>query len=280
MPKFIPSHKPNLYLSGMHLMHGLFMGSFKTIIDWRSIIFYAIKDAYKPRCRTKMTHFETLRLNMVNSQLLPNAITSKELLNAFRDLKRENFVPAAQKSLAYIDRDLNIVTENGQNRFILDPMVQAKLVQAATVKPSDIVLDVACSTGYSTALLAKLANMVVGIEADTEIANMATKHIELQEIDNAVIVNDPLADGYKKEAPYDVIIINGLVEEVPEELFEQLAENGRLVAVEISDKSSISAPLGHAYLYHKTHNVVAKRMIFDASPSKLGDFNKDVEFSL
>ncbi|MGL1920121.1 MAG: protein-L-isoaspartate O-methyltransferase [Hyphomicrobiales bacterium] len=227
-----------------------------------------------------MTHFETLRLNMVNSQLLPNAITSKELLDAFRNLKRENFVPAAQQSVAYIDRDLTIVTPNKQNRFILDPMVQAKLIQAADINPTDIVLDVACSTGYSTALLSKLANMVVGIEADQEIADMATKNMELQEIDNAVIVFDPLADGYKKEAPYDVIIINGLVEEVPQELFDQLADNGRLVTVELSDESSISAPLGHGYLYHKTHNVIAKRMIFDASSNKLTDFNKAVEFSL
>lgn len=229
-----------------------------------------------------MTHFETLRKNMVNSQLLPNAITSKELLSAFRQLKRENFVPAAQQALAYIDRDLAIDNNGGndQKRFILDPMVQAKLIQAASVKPTDIVLDVACATGYSTALLAQLANMVVGIEADEKIAELAAKHIERQEIDNAVIIFDPLADGYKKEAPYDVIVINGLIEQVPQELFDQLAEGGRLIAIEISDKSSISAPLGHAFLYHKTNNVIAKRMIFDASPTKLDDFNKIVEFAL
>ncbi|MBL1421184.1 MAG: protein-L-isoaspartate O-methyltransferase [Alphaproteobacteria bacterium] len=229
-----------------------------------------------------MTHFDILRKNMVNSQLLPNAITSKELLDAFRQLKRESFVPAAQQAMAYIDRDLKINTgaKNGEERFLLDPMVQAKLIQAAGVKPTDIVLDVACATGYSTALLAQLANMVVGIEANAKIAKLAARHIEQQEIDNAVIICDPLADGYKKEAPYDVIVINGLVEQVPQELFDQLAEDGRLIVVEVSDKSTISAPLGHAFLYHKTHNVVAKRMIFDASPTKLADFNKLVEFVL
>lgn len=226
-----------------------------------------------------MTHFDILRKNMVNSQLLPNAITSKELLNAFRELKRESFVPTAQQALAYIDRDLQINID-GDERFLLDPMVQAKLIQAVGVKPTDIVLDVACATGYSTALLAQLANMVVGIEANAKIAELAAQHIEQQEIDNAVIICDPLADGYKKEAPYDVIVINGLVEQVPQELFDQLAEDGRLIAVEVSDKSTISAPLGHAFLYHKTHNVVAKRMVFDASPTKLVDFNKLVEFIL
>lgn len=229
-----------------------------------------------------MTHFDTLRKNMVNSQLLPNAITSKGLLEAFRELKRENFVPASQQSLAYIDRDLYIdaETSNGEKRFILDPMVQAKLVQAANIKPTDIVLDVACATGYSTALIAKLANMVVGIEADEKIAALASTYIEQQEIDNAVIIHDRLADGYKKEAPYDVIIINGLVEDVPQELFDQLSDDGRLIAVQVSDVSSISAPLGHAFVYHKTHDVIAKRMIFDASPNKLNDFNKIAAFSL
>ena len=229
-----------------------------------------------------MTHFDILRKNMVNSQLLPNAITSKELLDAFRQLKRENFVPTSQQALAYIDRDLQIKADpqDGETRFILDPMVQAKLIQAVDVKPSDIVLDVACSTGYSTALLAKLANMVVGIEANQKIADLATQHIEQQEIDNAVIICDPLADGYKKEAPYDVIVVNGLVEQVPQELFDQLAEGGRLIAIEVSDKSTISAPLGHAFLYHKKHEVLAKRMIFDASPTKLNDFDKAVEFAL
>lgn len=229
-----------------------------------------------------MTNFDTLRMNMVNSQLLPNAITSKELLEAFRELKRENFVPESQQGLAYIDRDLSIdaATSNGEKRFILDPMVQAKLVQAANIKPTDIVMDVACATGYSTALIAKLANMVVGIEADEKIAALATSYIEQQEIDNAVIIHDPLADGYKKEAPYDVIVINGLVEEVPQELFDQLADDGRLIVVQVSDKSSISAPLGHAFLYHKTHQAIAKRMVFDASPTKLNDFNKAPEFAL
>lgn len=228
-----------------------------------------------------MTHFDILRKNMVNSQLLPNAITSKELLNAFRQLKRESFVPASQRASAYIDRDLQInLSTDDDERFLLDPMVQAKLIQAVDVKPTDIVLDVACATGYSTALLAQLANMVVGIEANAKIAELAAQHIEQQEIDNAVIICDPLADGYKKEAPYDVIVINGLVEQVPQELFDQLAEDGRLIVVEVSDKSTISAPLGHAFLYHKTHNVVAKRMVFDASPTKLNDFNKLVEFIL
>ena len=234
------------------------------------------------RYGTKMTDFNTLRENMVNSQLLPNAITSKQLLAAFRELKRENFVPKRQQAHAYIDRDLkiDIDTSNGQDRFILDPMVQAKLVQAVNITSSDIVLDIACATGYSTALIAQIANMVVGIESDEKVANLASQYIEQQEIDNAVIIQDPLANGYKKEAPYDVIIINGLVETVSQELFDQLADNGRLIAVEISDKSSINAPLGHAYLYHKTGNQIAKRMVFDASPSRLTEFDKPKSFQL
>ncbi len=228
-----------------------------------------------------MTNFETLRLNMVNSQLLPNAITSKELLAAFKELERENFVPVTQKTQAYIDRDIKIdvATSNNQSRFILDPMVQAKLVQAANIQPTDMVLDVACATGYSTALIAKIANVVVGIEADENVAQIASQHIEQQAIDNAVIVHSALIDGYKKEAPYDVILINGLIEEVPQELFNQLAENGRLVAVVVADNSSINSPLGHAFIYSKTNGTIASRMAFDACPSKLPDFNKPKQFS-
>ena len=229
-----------------------------------------------------MTHFDTLRLNMVNSQLLPNAITSKELLNAFRILKRENFVPVSQQLHAYIDRDIKIdaETSNKSARFILDPMVQAKLIQAANIQPTDIVLDIACATGYSTALISKIANVVVGIEADENIAKIANANIEQQEIDNAVIVNGSFTEGYKKEAPFDVILINGLIEEVPQTLFDQLAEGGRLVSIVVSDTSTINAPLGHAYISHKTNGVIATRMVFDASPSKLTEFNKIVEFSL
>ena len=127
-----------------------------------------------------MNQFDIARENMVNSQLLPNAITSKELIGAFKELKRESFVPKEQAAQAYIDRDIeiNIGDDKQVGRFILDPLVQAKLVQAANVKNTDIVLDVACATGYSTALLAKLANMVVGIEADEKTAQLASLHIE------------------------------------------------------------------------------------------------------
>ncbi len=230
----------------------------------------------------QMINFETLRKNMVNSQLLPNAITSAELLEAFSTLKREDFVPDNQKANAYIDRDLtlNVKTETGIKRFLLEPMIQAKLIQAANIEPNDIVLDVACASGYSTAIIAKLANMVVGVEADKNVAQLASENLETYGINNAVIVHDALNDGYKKEAPYDVIILNGLVEQIPQMLFDQLAENGRLIAVEAADSSSINAHLGHAFLYHKTNGNIGKRMLFDACSIRLSDFDKITEFML
>jgi protein-L-isoaspartate(D-aspartate) O-methyltransferase len=180
-----------------------------------------------------MTDFGAQRLAMVESQLRPNEVTDPRLLAAMRSLPREEFVPARLRSLAYIDEAIEIFPsiDGALARYLLAPMVRARLIQLAAAGPEDTVLDVGCGTGYSTAVLAQLASKVIGLEPEPELADAAREALRKLGIANAEIILGPLAGGYRPEAPYDAILLNGSVPEPPEALLEQLREGGRLTAV-------------------------------------------------
>jgi protein-L-isoaspartate(D-aspartate) O-methyltransferase len=180
-----------------------------------------------------MTDFDGRRLSMVESQLRPNDVTDTRLLAAMRTLPRERFVPEKLRLLAYMDESMEIfpAIDGAPPRFLLAPMVLARLIQLAAVEPDDVVLDVGCATGYSTAVLAELGRFVTGLEPEPELAEAAREALRDLGIENADIVEGPLAEGHKAGAPYDVILLNGSVPEVPEALIAQLKERGRLAAV-------------------------------------------------
>lgn len=180
-----------------------------------------------------MTDFEAQRLTMVESQIRPNEVTDTRLLAAMRELPRELFVPARLRPLAYIDETIEIFPsiDGAPARYLLAPMVLARLVQLAAVGPEDIVLDVGCGTGYSTAVLAQLGGKVIGLEAEPELAASARKTLHTLGISNAEMTEGPLGGGQPDAAPFDAILLNGSVPEPPEALLDQLAEGGRLVAV-------------------------------------------------
>jgi protein-L-isoaspartate(D-aspartate) O-methyltransferase len=152
-----------------------------------------------------MLNFTTARTNMVESQIRPNKVTDPRLIEALESLPREDFVPEALRSVAYVDRSLKV----GEERCILDPMIFARLVQAADPQPSDLVLDIACASGYSSAVLACLAGTVVAVESDASLVEAANAVLTKLGIDNAVVVEGDLSSGYAKQGPYDVILING-----------------------------------------------------------------------
>jgi protein-L-isoaspartate(D-aspartate) O-methyltransferase len=177
-----------------------------------------------------MNDLARARKAMVDSQLRPNAITSRALLDAMGTVPREQFVAEGHGALAYIDEDL-LISGLPDRRYLIEPMPFAKMVQLADVGPNDIVLDVGCATGYTTAVLAALAGSVVAIDDRADLVEQAVENLSALDVGNAAAVTAPLAAGLPTEAPFDVIIIEGAIEELPEALLSQLREGGRLVAV-------------------------------------------------
>lgn len=211
-----------------------------------------------------MMDFELAREMMIDGQLKPNQVNDPRVQDAFRAVPRELFVPAALKGVAYIDEDMEVAP----GRYLLEPMVLARMIQAANPGPRDVALDIACGTGYSAALLAQLAGAVVAVEEDQELVDRATGTLLDLRYDSVVVVKSPLTKGWAEQAPYDVIVINGMVEDVPQALLDQLNENGRLVVVENM------RGVGKAMLYIKEGGVIGRRELFDAASPLLPGFVK------
>jgi len=216
-----------------------------------------------------MSDFAQARSNMVESQIRTNKVTDLRILDAFLDVPREQFVPKSSRGIAYVDEDISV----GGGRYLTEPMVLARLIQALNIRSSDLVLDVACATGYSSAILARLANTVVALEEDSDLASSATAALAELDVDNAVVVEGRLADGYPSQGPYQAILINGSVAEVPEVFAEQLTEGGRLAAV-LSDDGR----MGNAVLMTKLGGHLAPRVLFDAATPNAPGFERAASF--
>jgi protein-L-isoaspartate(D-aspartate) O-methyltransferase len=203
-----------------------------------------------------MTDFAAARLNMVESQIRTNKVTDPRIVESFEAVAREAFVGEAQRGIAYIDEDLEVIP----GRYLMEPMVLARLLQAAAPQADDMALDVGCATGYSTAVLARLVQTVVGLESDRSLMDMANRTLNALDVDNAVVVEGALDAGYQKQAPYDVIVFQGAVSEVPAGIKRQLADGGRLAAVVIDTMG-----LGRGMLVQRTGDSFSGRTLFDAS---------------
>lgn len=216
-----------------------------------------------------MIDYAVARRNMVESQIRPNKVTDPLLLGAFLDIPREQFLPKAKRGVAYVDEDIEL----GEGRYLMEPMILARLLQTAEVKPTDVTLDIGCGTGYSTAILARLCNTVVAVESNRKLAAEAGAVLGRLGIDNAAVIEGPLERGYAKQAPYDIILFSGAVAEVPEVILDQLGEGGRLLAV-IDDGSRVRK----GTIMTRLGGVISGRPVFDAATPLLPGFDRKLGF--
>ncbi len=221
-----------------------------------------------------MDDFTTARTKMVDNQLRTQSVTDYDVLAAMSAVPREAFLPPAMRPLAYIDSDLLVSAagSDGPSRYMMEPAPLARLVQLAELAPSDVVLVVGCGTGYSAAVLARLANSVVALEQDAELAARASETLTALEVDTVAVVTGSLEAGYPSEAPYDVIFVDGAVEVVPPALTEQLKDGGRLVAVVGYGRSAA------ATLFRRSGGDIGSRVAFDADIQPLPGFRRPKAF--
>ncbi|MBN35441.1 MAG: protein-L-isoaspartate O-methyltransferase [Rhodospirillaceae bacterium] len=216
-----------------------------------------------------MVDFAQARHAMVESQIRTVKVTDDRILAALRNLPRELFVPEHLKSIAYVDEDLRISGE----RYMTEPMVLTRLLQAAEIQASDAVLVVGCNSGYGVALVSHLADTVVGMDDDADLVALADRALSALEIDNGVVLQGNMTDGYAKQAPYDVIVIEGRCGQIPEDITSQLANGGRLVTV--GEEQGV----GKAMLMMKgAGGNVGRRVLFDANITPLRIFAREAVF--
>lgn len=218
-----------------------------------------------------MTDYAAARTTMVDTQIRTEGVTDHAILRAMGETPRERFVPARARPFAYTDADI-LVKENAHHRRMMRPATLSRLIQAAEIAPADFVLVVGCSTGYSAAVIANLATSVIALEADEGLAAEASATLMDLGVGNVAVVTGPLERGYASEAPYDVIFLDGAVEDVPEGLLGQLKEGGRLVGVVGYNRA---AP---AMVYTRSGDDIGGRPVFDAFVPALPGFERPKAF--
>jgi len=214
--------------------------------------------------------FARARKMMVDCQIRPTKVTDSRVLDAFGVVPREAFVSRHQRAIAYIDEDLPIPG----GRCLMEPMVLARMIQALAVEADHNILVVGCGTGYSSAILARIAGSVIAIETRAQLVEKAQETLVATGVDNAVAIKGRLADGFAKEGPYDGILVEGAVEGIPDQLLEQLTEHGKLVAV----WRPAGHPVGVASQWSQAGDGFTRKPLFDAQVPVLDEVRAKREF--
>ncbi|WP_339746799.1 protein-L-isoaspartate O-methyltransferase [uncultured Maricaulis sp.] len=217
-----------------------------------------------------MNEFDQARKQMVDCQIRPADVTDRRLIAAFLNVPRHLFTPRARIASAYADAEV----ATGDHRTMMRPRDLAKLIHAADVQPDELVLDIACGRGYSTAILAHMAETVVGLDDDEDGVSRIGGLLAQAGADNAVAVTGDVKPGVPSQGPFDVIFVNGSVSEVPQAWFDQLAVGGRLVAI------IRKGPVGKATVFTRSTAGIGERIVFDATAKLLPGFELEPRFAL
>ena len=208
------------------------------------------------------------RRNMIDCQLRTNKVTDDALLEAMGTLPREEFVPAALRAKSYSDCDIGI----SATRSMMAPMTLARMFQCLKISRGDVALVVGSSSGYAAAVMGQIARVVFAFESNAENQEQIGSLYTSLGLDNVVSVTGPLEKGWAKEAPYDVIYVDGAVESLPDELFEQLGDGGRLVAVVVENG------IGRATRFIRKNARNSGNVIFDANAQLFAEFSQPQDF--
>ena len=200
---------------------------------------------------------EIMNKNMIDGQLKPMGINNSIILEVFKNVPRELFIDKEKLSFSY--HEGNILIKD--NRWLLSTMVIARLINTVNISKEDIILEIGSCSGYATAILEKLCSLVVGVEADIGLREIANKVLAKIEANSAIIVEGHHQEGNLKSSPYDKIFIFGSVSLIPEMLFNQLSDNGELITV-IKDQNN-SKSCGKAVVFKKNKDIISSSNTFD-----------------
>ena len=214
-----------------------------------------------------MTDYNQARESMVDTQVRPSDVTRFSVIEAMLSTRRELYVPEHLKDIAYSETNIRV----SKNRFVLEPRTIAKMLELADIKNYEIVLDIACGLGYSTSLIAKIAQLVIGVE-EPELASKAEKVIAQESIDNAIVHSSDINSGANEFGPYDIALIQGGVEFVPTTVAQQVKLGGRLVAI------FMNGSVGECCIGIRRETGVDWRGAFNANAPLLTEFTKSKSF--
>lgn len=214
--------------------------------------------------------FAAARRIMVDSQIRPNDVTDPELVSALMNVAREAFVPASRRGVAYSEMEI----ETSPGRALWTPRDFSKLLKALSPQREDIALVIGAGAGYEMAVLSRLVETVIGLEEDEGIVEATSERLNAQKADRAVMVTGALEAGLADQGPFDLILVNGMVETVPAAWGAQLADNGRLGVVVQSH-----AGLGRARIYKRSGDTLSYRVAFEARPPKFNAFDAATDFA-
>ena len=217
-----------------------------------------------------MTDYVSRRTMMVDTQVRPSDVTKFPIIDAMLNVAREAFVPDEMREAAYVGENIDL----SDGRVVLEPRTLAKMLDALDIQPDELVLDVGCGLGYSSAVIARLGEAVVAVEEDADMAREAQSLLSANGADNAAVVEGRLVEGAKKHGPYDAIILQGGVAHVPDTILDQLKEGGRIAALFMEDS------LGIVRIGHKIGGSVTWRFSFNAAAPVLPGFERVPTFAL
>lgn len=217
-----------------------------------------------------MSDFTARRTMMVDTQVRPSDVTKFPIIDAMLTVAREDFVPAAQREAAYMGENLDL----GHGRVLLEPRTLAKMLDALAITNNELVLDIGTGFGYSSAVIAHMAEAVVAVEEDEAMAAEAQDGLVDAGADNVVMHKGILAQGAAQHGPYDVIVVQGGVTDVPQDVTDQLKEGGRIACL------FMDGALGEVRIGHKRNGDISWRMAFNASAPVLEGFSREAAFQL